>query len=416
MKNLLTLAFLGVLSFAKAQTTTWYEVPTGTIKDLKTICFASENVGYIGGTDSLLLKTTDGGKTWSELTYSGVIFTGGGTTIMKLDFVSEEIGYMTVGPYTGTFKTMDGGITWESVTMAGTMCYNQGLYFWDENNGLIGGAGCFMGEEIERIVGGVHSSATINSPSWMATDYVRDIDFLDANFGMGVSQSRFLRTTDGGATWDTLPSGTSNYLTSIEIINDTLIYAGYEDLGAGFGLLVSHDAGFTWEYETEMATFYYPDYNDVAETETGYRYAAAGTYDWVTEGIMFENKGDGWWYYPVAQPMYSIAAHSDSIVFAVGDSGLVVTNVNPSFLSYEQDIDSDSDLNIYPNPTNNQLILSPTGIYTEGTFQIYSANGQCVSFGKWSNNPLDVSHLKSGTYVLVLRLNDTNIRKQFQKQ
>lgn len=416
MKNLLTLAFLGVLSFAKAQTTTWYEVPTGTIKDLKTICFASENVGYIGGADSLLLKTTDGGKTWSELTYSGVIFTGGGTTIMKLDFVSEEIGYMTVGPYTGTFKTMDGGITWENMTMAGTMCYNQGLYFWDENNGLIGGAGCFIGEEIERIVGGVHSSATINSPSWMATDYVRDIDFLDANFGMGVSQSRFLRTTDGGATWDTISSGTTNYLTTIEIINDTLIYAGYEDLGAGFGLMVSHDSGFTWEYETEMATFYYPDYYDVAETENGNRYAAAGTYDWVTEGIVFENKGDGWWYYPVAHPMHGIASHTDSIVFVVGDSGLVVTNVNPAFLSYDQAIKNDFDIQLYPNPTTHQLIVQSTGDDKEGYFHIYSLNGQCVFAGTWLNNPLNVSHLPPGEYVLELKICETFIQKKFIKQ
>ena len=226
--------------------TTWYEIPTGTNKQLNVIEFASANVGFIGGNDSLLLKTTNGGVSWDSLSFTGVTFGLGGEAIVNLKFVSESIGYMTVGPYSGSYKTTDGGLTWSLITFTGTMCYNQGMYFFSEDNGAIGGSGCFQGEHIEMMSAGVLTVPTINTPSWTASDIVLDIDFEGANFGLAVSESRIVRTTDGGATWDTIPHGFPDILlTSIEIMDDTLAYAGYIDLSSNFGLLMTTDAGLT---------------------------------------------------------------------------------------------------------------------------------------------------------------------------
>ncbi len=47
-----------------AFTQEWYSVSTPTTKKLNVIDFPTPNVGYIGGNDSLLLKTTNGGRTW----------------------------------------------------------------------------------------------------------------------------------------------------------------------------------------------------------------------------------------------------------------------------------------------------------------------------------------------------------------
>jgi photosystem II stability/assembly factor-like uncharacterized protein len=62
MKN----KFLGIIclfffgTMLKAQV--WYQVETNTHKKLNTIDFPSASIGYVGGNDSILLKSIDGGK------------------------------------------------------------------------------------------------------------------------------------------------------------------------------------------------------------------------------------------------------------------------------------------------------------------------------------------------------------------
>src|SRR5687768_13877794 len=105
MKTIKLILFAGLFSLGVNAQTTWYEIPTGTTKKLNTIHFPSSTVGYIGGNDSLLLKTIDGGETWNPVAFTGVTFYPGGEHIINLKFVSETIGYMAVGPYSGTYKT-----------------------------------------------------------------------------------------------------------------------------------------------------------------------------------------------------------------------------------------------------------------------------------------------------------------------
>jgi photosystem II stability/assembly factor-like uncharacterized protein len=115
---------------------TWNQISSGTQKKLNTIDFPSSSVGYIGGNDSLLLKTTDGGVTWQKLNFSGITFLPGGEHIINMQFVNDTVGFITVGPYSGSYKTVNGGLTWTALPLPGNMCYNQGLFFSDENNGF----------------------------------------------------------------------------------------------------------------------------------------------------------------------------------------------------------------------------------------------------------------------------------------
>lgn len=402
MKLLLTTLTL-LISLGISAQSNWTEIPTGTEKQLKTISFGSSSVGYIGGNDSLLLKTTDGGQTWEEVEFSGVDFSISSSGITNLQFVDEQVGFMITGPSNGTYKTEDGGLTWSQLTFAGTMCFHQGMFFWDENNGFVGGSGCFQGEHIEVYNGGEFNAVNINTPSWLAEDLVVDIDFFDENFGLAVSPSRFLRTTDGGLNWDTIPSITNNELTSIEVVNDTLAYAGYiDDQSSGFGLLTTHDGGLTWETVTEMATFAYPDYNDVHETSNGFLYTVGKT-DFENQGMIFDNTGEGWWFEYIAHPLNSIDSYGDSTVFAVGDSGLVVTNadfgINVNETQFEE-----LQLTVYPNPASNTLKIefnSPK----KGEFEFFDLTGRSVLSGRVKNESetIELFELSNGTYILQVK-------------
>lgn len=415
MKNLLIIIIILSVNLVYGQSTTWYPINSGTDHQLNVIDFPSNTVGYIGGNDSLLLKTTNGGLTWNPINFSGVSFFPGGEHIVNLEFTSETTGYMTVGPYAGTYKTTDGGLNWTQLTFVGNMCYNQGLYFWDEDNGVVGGSGCFQGEYFEVMNSGTLSASTVNTASWDATDIVVDIDFFDNQYGLAVSKGRVLRTLDGGANWDTIPHGAPDIeLTSVKIISDTLAYAGYIDLTSSFGLLKSNDSGQTWTWEMSMATFYYPDYHDITETNNGYIYSVGGA-DFQNDGLVFEDVGQGWWYYPVDHRLRSVDSYNDSTVFAVGDSGYVVTNINPSQLSFEEMSNSNANVELYPNPatTELKLVFTNANQLNFNVVYVYDLLGnQILTYNNFKNQ-LDVSNLSSGEYVLKVVTAEEIITKKF---
>lgn len=418
MKNLFTLLLTFLwLQFGLGQTT-WHQVQTGFDNQLNCIDFPTENVGYIGGNDTLLLKSVDGGMSWTQLNPTGLTVFFGGEHILDLKFFTETTGYMIVGPYGAAYKTTDGGLNWTSITVSGNLCYQQALYFFSENDGFIGGNGCFEGELIDLYNGSTINQATMNDngPGGGPNESIVDIDFQNANYGLAASSAgRIFRTIDGGQNWDSISSGLPSgvAVTSVLIIDDTLAYAGYDDLGAGFGLLISTDAGLTWAMDGNSATFYYPAFHDLIETNLGHVYVGCET-SFAPVGVIFENKGTFWNYYSVDHPIYDMTSYADSVVWGVGDSGYVVVNVPPTTLNVGMSYDDEKELCLYPNPCNDQITIQIDAQFDLGC--IYNLMGQKTLEISNKSNVIDVSSLISGTYILSLRLGDRLETKRFVKE
>ena len=379
----------------------WFQVPTGTTNRLNTIDFPSATVGYIGGNDSLLLKTTDGGQTWNPVAFSGITFYPSGEHFVKLQFITETVGFAAIGPYSGSYKTTDGGLTWTALPLSGNLCFNEGIYFFDENNGVIGGSGCFQGELVDRLSGGTWSAATMSYESFDANNRITDIDFR-GTLGLASSQGgRFLRTTDGGQTWDSIasPHGNSVPLLSIAIIDDTLCYAGYDHIdGSGFGLLRSHDAGLTWSDEMDMATFAYPDYYGIHLAVNDRVYAGAKSY-FGGGGLIFTRNNQSWIYESVDQAIYDFSSYGDSVVFGVGDSGYVVTNVPLAILSAGELTNEALDFTVSPNPTDGKITFST--VFSENAqYRLFTTEGKVVVTGKLTDQELDLTAFPAGSYML----------------
>lgn len=406
-KHLLLLTTLCTAGLSSAQQT-WYEIPTGTSKQLNTIDFASSSVGYIGGNDSLLLKTTDGGQTWTEVSYTGVTFYPDGEHIVNLEFVSETVGYMTVGPYSGAYKTTDGGQTWQALTLSTNLCYNEALWFWDENNGFVGGSGCFQAELIDRLSGGTWSAATISSSGLTAENRVTDIDFLDADFGLASSRGgRMLRTTDGGLTWDSITTPFTDAfdglaaITSVQILNDTLCYATYDHNTGGYGIMVSTDAGLTWDDDMNAATFYYPEMFGSEVTADGTLFMGGGP-SWDTTGIIFN-------FHPAIQFVFmqpvdfrirDIGTYGNSVVFAAGEHGYLVTNTPPGSLGVNE-THATASVQVFPNPASGEVtILLPEKYSPNPAYTVLSASGSIVQAGTLDNDRLNVAQLAAGVYIV----------------
>jgi photosystem II stability/assembly factor-like uncharacterized protein len=82
----------------------WVPQNSGTTNILYSVCFTDANTGYIGGSDSHLLKTLDGGTTW-DTTY-----TLAGPGFNSVFFTDANTGYAAGEGF--LFKTIDAGLTW----------------------------------------------------------------------------------------------------------------------------------------------------------------------------------------------------------------------------------------------------------------------------------------------------------------
>lgn len=421
MKKFALILSIGLFSSGYAQD--WFQVESGTTMNLNVIDFPSNLVGYIGGQDSLLLKSTDGGQTWERLAYSGVTFIESGfdDDIVNLKFISETIGYMAVGPYSnGIFKTTDGGLNWTIVEpMEDDLCFNYGLFFFGEDDGFLGGSDCFTGEQIHRVdLAGTHPTPIADLPPSGAM--VTSIDFLNDSYGIAVGGfaegGSIMKTIDGGETWTRIATefDPSVILHEIVIINDTLAYIAYED-DAPYGLLESTDAGESWHYHDETITFFYPKLNAVHQTGNG-RIFTAGSTEIEPHGVIFGSMlTETWWNnWSLLQPINSISSYDDSIVWAVGDSGYIVVNVNPVTLSIPSTELLQMDFMIYPNPTQDLLFIKGVEAVDLSKIIIQNYLGEILFEGE--SLTIDVSTYSSGIYFLTLySVSGEQISKRFVK-
>ena len=401
-KLVVTISFLFLALHSHAQF--WYPVTSGTSENLNTIHFQSPSVGYIGGDDSLLLKTMDGGLTWNPINPAGINFLSWNSDILNLQFLTDSIGYLTMGPYATSYKTIDGGLNWTANALVGNNCFNQGMFFFDPNNGFIGGSGCFQGELIERLSNGVWSSANMNSSSWDSQNMIVDIDFYNTLHGLAASKSGLIfRTIDGGLNWDSIPSNPAMHpITSVLMINDTLAYAGYKAIGAGFGLYISIDGGLSWNYDGNSATFFYPDFLTLHQSGSGEIFTG-GVSQGSQTGLIFRSPGDmvTWNYDMVDQQINDISSYNDSTVFAVGDSGYIVVNKILTGLNPIHESTSFVPLLLSPNPAQQYFnIIFPENVNpTEISIRIFSVLGEMVLLQK-NVSVVDIRNLSAGVYLV----------------
>jgi photosystem II stability/assembly factor-like uncharacterized protein len=424
IKNAILMLFIALAIGSSAYAQNWTQINSGTNKKINTICFTSSSIGYLGGNDSLLMKTTDGGATWNQINYSGINFSFGGEHIINMQFLNDNVGFITVGPYSGSYGTTNGGLTWSLISLPGNQCYNHGLYFFDENNGFIGGSGCFQGELISYVsaspwLTGTWALSMIQAPSFTPSNMIVDIQFYDNNYGLAASKSGYIyRTTNGGLNWDSVSTpGVNHELTSVMIINDTLAYTGYKANGNGFGLFISTDAGQSWSFDGNSATFAYPDIFGTHLTTSGRMYAG-GYSNTMFDGIIFNNNNplQIWDYDIVDHSINDLASYNDSIVFAVGDSGYMVVNYPQLLTSQINDQIAKQDLTVFPNPANNILNVKSSWLNQNalGTISIYSLIGNVVKTEKLSN-AIDVSELCKGVYFVEIIAEEHHVKIKFLK-
>ena len=123
---------------------TWQWTDMSAYADGLVAChFVNENVGFVGGIreseGSVILKTTDGGDTWTEVFTS----TGGSAYAWKFFQVNALTIYASIESWfaPGTFiaKSIDGGDTWQQYLVSSVATLDiQGIGFENELHGWVG--------------------------------------------------------------------------------------------------------------------------------------------------------------------------------------------------------------------------------------------------------------------------------------
>ena len=163
---------------------------------MKSISFVDANTGWAAGVGGAILKTSDGGVSWTSQTPSssclGVVTSG--CNLNSVSFIDANNG-LAVGDYGTIWKTVNGGASWTQPTLPASGC---------------GGGSC-------------------------ATVQLTGVDYIDASptHAVAVGAGYAFYSDDGGATWNVAGSG----IASISVTNGGSGYASAPavDISGGGG-------------------------------------------------------------------------------------------------------------------------------------------------------------------------------------
>jgi photosystem II stability/assembly factor-like uncharacterized protein len=208
--------------------TSWSAQTSGVDANLKEVNFVSTTTGWaVGGTSALsplILSTTNGGTTWSSQSFT---INKNGGRIDGASFVSTTTGWAVgvggdsldesgdpVNPTSIILKTIDGGSTWTQQTSGVTGTGLSDVHFVSTTTGWAVGSG---GTALKTTDGGSTWSAQSG-----VTNYLTGVHFVDTSTGWIVGQGgRIFATVNGGTTWTQQTSGTSNFLNSVYFTSAT---------------------------------------------------------------------------------------------------------------------------------------------------------------------------------------------------
>jgi signal transduction histidine kinase/ligand-binding sensor domain-containing protein/DNA-binding response OmpR family regulator/photosystem II stability/assembly factor-like uncharacterized protein len=193
-------------------------------RSIKTIDFVNSEIGWLAG-DDILLKTENGGQTWSALPLDL------GWGIQMIDFINDSVGWAVAQKFDDykIIKTLDGGQTWlirkrfEDNYSPNSFCVVSDSVVYMA--GLISQTRYPSGRIIKTLDGG--NSWIDITPENDRWDFY-SIAILDSDIGIVSGKSwgldGIVRTFDGGKTWNEEIVPYLIKIDDLQFVNDSLGY------------------------------------------------------------------------------------------------------------------------------------------------------------------------------------------------
>jgi photosystem II stability/assembly factor-like uncharacterized protein len=258
----------------------WISRNSGTTAELKSIHFFNENIGmtlgYTNNYSDYIIRTTDGGITWINCSFSNSPF-----FIAEGIFLTTELKAFVIS-MDDLFSTSNGGQTWIQQQFGSSTAFAS-IAFYDSLNGYISGF-----EEIYRTSNGGNSWETF---SFSLGDAIWFYGITAPNQNLIYAAGRWGRmvySSDGGNSWEQRSSG------PLSTFRDVSFYNENYGIAIGDGIFTTSDGGNNWIVSTGIGPLY-------RCTRPSLNYCfAAGAYNLLKS----TDKGFTWTRHPVSDNNY----------------------------------------------------------------------------------------------------------------
>lgn len=273
--------------------------------DYQDVYFMDTNTGFIVGDYGTLLKTTDGGTTWTTKECATVQdltrLSGAGTSHV---FACGWMGTVIHSANSGeAWEAQTTGLTWHSL---------EGIHCNTVDNVLAVGEG---GGNITTNDGGT-SWESFSPPTAVGVD----IHFVDLNTGWFIGSGSVIgKTIDGGSGWTTQTSPVSKDLVSVFAAGDNEVWI----VGADGTILATTNGGSSWSSQTSGVTAGLQDLY-FRDTSTGWVVGSSGTILKTTDGgSSWEALTSG-----TTQQLNGVYFISSQEGFSVGDNRTIIHTID----------------------------------------------------------------------------------------
>lgn len=382
----------------------WSSSSTNASYHLYAMEVVNDDLILTGGYGGSLLKSTDGGASFSNLN------TGYNDWVTGISFFDENLGYVSCKAgstlqQSHLLKTTDGGTTF---TVINDSLVYQCMNWLSQDIGLIG---CDDGKIIKTTDGGNTWQNIVNP----ANSLICEIQFFNENDGFVLTLNRkLLKTTDGGQTWTTYSVPYIETMYFLDMQNGFMA-----DYNGNVGKTTDGGATFTLTstpFNYQMRDIHFLTYDigfvigglDCSNGSCTQKPAILKTIDgglnWTVQSHPFTGSNEGF---------FEIDFCPNGKGFISGSNTNVLQTTELLNITENEEVE----VEVYPNPTANKLnITTPFNNYE---VSIFNTQGSLVaSFDcKQKNSIIDVSKLSAGNYSMKISDNQgkTTSSKSFTK-
>ncbi len=417
MKTILTFIVLiaSIHSFAQNSWTVCNAPAFGTrVNDLFMV---DSQTGYAVCGDGKIVKTTDGGFTWDLVLESTDVH------YRSARFVNAQKGFVGSFPLTPVnvlMRTNDGGTTWSDLTnllhpkARKGIC---GLAIADPNT--IYGCGNWFQDSAYLV------KSTDGGDSWNFIDMsayassLIDMNFISKDTGfvagkgpLPLETAVILYTTNGGQSWsykfqNTTPNG---YCWKIQHLTDSIYFASIEDMTqVPASIVKSTDGGMSWT--THQVSSAHQDLQGVGFINPMKGWTGGGVYS-------FESNDGGltWDTIFICPAVNRLFRVNDDLIFAAGNKICKYGPPGSAGISENEPVPINSTIALtgYPNPVSSNLTIQTSLLKaTRSLLILFDASGKEVKVIDNSDKPkgaytyeLNTSDLPAGNYSIVLKTHE----------
>lgn len=348
----------------------WAEISTPEQSFMYEIDFADSQNGYIRTSGNYIFKSIDSGGSWSKIELPNTFYNNkaidmevisSGTVILTLDNSKKDV-----------IKTVDGGSNWEVLELDATI--PKYLSFVNDTVGFLVDQNYDEAIKLLKTVNGGESWSMVASFG-DGTQSVKGIDFYSEEigfiYGSGFKGNDMVtsiwKTTDGGAT-SILHERVGFEINDLEFLTpDFLFFSGNDRLSIN---------------NPQIITLNFEDSNNAPVWDVGS--------DDEVHALFFVNPTKAY-----------AGASQDLYVFSKHITGLETIESNL--------------LNVYPNPTNNKINIQYSNLNSEASIELINSNGQVFYSSEITSDQLkviDVKDYSPGVYLVRIIFDDkSEIRK-----